>query len=63
MGRGKDFKDLSYYFGVVFIAIIFKPEAEEFHTGNREKETNFCWDRLCARHHVKSLFDVRFCVI
>lgn len=40
---------------VVAIAVIFKPEAEEFPPEKLllERETNFCWDQLCARHRAK----------
>lgn len=37
----------------VSIAVIFKPEAEEFSTENRGKETNICWDQPGAGHHAK----------
>lgn len=40
---------------VVFTAMTFKPEAEEFPTENKGKEIHFCWDQLCARHRAKSL--------
>lgn len=33
----------------VLRTMMFKLEAEEFHTGNREKETNFCWVQF--KHH------------
>lgn len=38
---------------VVSISVIFKPEAEEFPTENRGKETNFCWNQPEAGHHAK----------
>lgn len=31
--------------GIVFRATIFKPEAAEFHPGNRGKGPSFCWDQ------------------
>lgn len=45
---------------VVFIAVILKPEAEEFPTEKllQGRETNFCWDQLCARHWAKPLLCV-----